>query len=262
MKVRDKVVWVTGASSGIGEALAIELSSRGALLVISARREQELEKVREKCQGDNVLIVPLDLEEESSIRSAVENVLSSHRKIDILINNAGISQRSMIMETDPEVMRRIMEINFFGTISLTREVLPHMITSGGGQIATISSVVGKFGTPKRSAYSASKHALHGFFDSLRAEHWKDQIKVTMICPGFVHTQISMNALTGSGEKQMKMDTKTAQGLTPGVFARKAVRAIEKEKEEVYIGRREIMAVYLKRFFPRMLSKALRKVNVT
>ena len=177
------------------------------------------------------------------------------------MNNGGLGQRSLINETSLEVDRQLMEVNYFGTIALTKYLLPHFINRQEGHVVTITSLTGKFGTPYRSAYAASKHALHGFFDALRAEHWKDNIHVTMICPGFIMTNLSVAALTGVGVPQNRLDKTSYTKKTPEWCALRIVRAIEKRREEVYIGGKEVFGVYIKRFFPSIFSKLIRKVPV-
>jgi short-subunit dehydrogenase len=262
--LNNKVVWLTGASSGIGEAIAYELARKGARLILSARRTEELERVKKNCPTEvqpNVRTLPLDLSKPDTIPGITQKAVEFFGNIDVLINNGGISQRSLIAETTLDVYRRIMEVNYFGSIALTKSLLPHLINNGGGQIATLSSVTGKFGTQYRSGYAASKHALHGFFDALRAEYWKNSIRVTMVCPGFINTPITLSALQGDGSPLNKIDQGQAQGMPVDWCARRIVHAIEKEKEEVYIGGKEILMVYIKRFFPRMFSRLIRKVAV-
>ncbi|TRX60678.1 SDR family oxidoreductase [Fulvivirga sp. M361] len=264
MKVDGKIIWITGASSGIGEALVYELIRKGAYLIISARRNSELERVKANCPVltcEQIKILPLNLAEHGTFKTATTAAINYFGKVDILINNGGISQRSLAMETDIEVDRILMEVNYFGTIGLTKYLLPHFKENGGGQIAVVSSLVGKFGTPYRSGYSASKHALHGFFDSLRAEVYKDNIKITMICPGFIHTNISVNALTEKGEKLNEIDKAQANGMPAEVFARKMIRAIISNKEEVNIGGREKYGVLLKRFLPSLFNRIVRRAKV-
>jgi short-subunit dehydrogenase len=260
----NNVIWVTGASSGIGEALTYELSKRNAKLIISARRKEELERVKGNCASalqTNIQILPLDLSRADMLQSVTKEAVKLFGHIDILVNNGGLGQRSLINETSLEVDRQLMEVNYFGTITLTKSLLPHFINRQEGHVVTITSLTGKFGTPYRSAYAASKHALHGFFDALRAEHWKDKIQVTMICPGFIVTNLSVAALTGKGVPQNHLDKTSYTKKTPEWCARKIVRAIEKNREEVYLGGREVVGVYLKRFFPSIFSKLIRKVPV-
>ena len=264
MNLKDKIIWITGASSGIGAALAKQYSELGTQLILSARNMDGLESVRRSCLYPNsIKILELDLANTADLSKKVAVAIGLFGKVDILINNAGISQRSLVTDTLLEVDRRIFEVNYFGTITLTKALIPHYKENKKGQFAVISSVVGKIGTPLRSSYSASKHALHGFFDSLRAELHEDHIKVILICPGFVNTNVSINALTGQGEQQGTKDKATANGLNPTFFAKKAIKSIYKEKQEVVIGGfLEVLAVYVKRFFPVLLSKMVRKVKVT
>ncbi len=257
---QDKVVWITGASSGIGEALAKSFSASGAKLVLSARRTTELERVKKIVQlpEERVLILPLDLSDASSIDALTQQVLNTFGRIDILVNNGGISQRSLTKDTPLEIDRKIMEVNFFGTIALTKSVLPHFIKQQSGQIIVISSISGKFGFYFRSAYAASKHALHGFFESLRMEVDKDNIKVLLVCPGKIRTNISMNAITATGDKHNKMDTSTDQGLSAEACAEKILSGVIKGKEELFIGGKELRAVWIKRLFPKLFSKLIKK----
>ena len=262
--LENKVVWITGASSGIGEALAYELAAKGAKLILSARRRDELARVKGNCpevSQQGIEILPLDLTQADSLQLLSEAAIRIFGQVDILINNGGISQRSLVADTSLAVDRRIMEVNYFGAIALTKYLLPHFVQKKQGHFVNISSLTGKFGTPYRSGYAASKHALHGFFDALRAEHHKDNVKVTMICPGFIHTPITFSALTADGSPLNKMDEAQFKGKPADWCAVKIVKAIEKQKEEVYIGGREVFGVYIKRFLPRLFSKIIRKVAV-
>ena len=264
MSFSNKVIWVTGASSGIGKALAIELASQKAKLILSSRNLTDLKNVQKSCLNPNhVKIIALDLEKYDELEPKVAQAIEAFGNIDILVNNGGISQRSLVKETSIAVDKRIMDINYLGTIALTKALLPHFIKNKSGHFVTTTSIVGKIGTPLRSSYAASKHALHGFFDSLRAEHFKDHIAVTLVCPGFVNTNISMNALTGDGTKQQKMDKATKNGIQPQRFAKLMAKAIHRRNEEVYIGgAKEKLAVYVKRLFPKVLSVIIRKLSVT
>lgn len=262
--LRDKVIWLTGASSGIGEALAYALAAKGARLILSARRKEELERVKGNCQANaqaNITILPLDLSQEETLKLSTRAAIQLFGHVDILINNGGISQRSLVIDTKLDVDRRIMEVNYFGAVALTKYLLPHFISRKAGHFVTISSVTGKFGTPYRSGYAASKHALHGFFDAVRAEHFKDNVRVTMICPGFVHTPITLSALTGDGTPLQKMDEAQFKGMPVEHCAKRIVVAIAQQREEVYIGGREVIPVYIKRFFPTLFSKIIRNVAV-
>lgn len=266
MKItKDTIVWITGASSGIGAALAVQLSKVAGTLVLSARNEEKLQEIKNLClDASNALeifILPFDLSNPESVRKAAYEVFDLVPHIDIMINNGGISQRSSVIETDISVDRKILEVNFFGAIALAKSVLPEMRKRKSGHILTISSLVGKFGTPMRSAYAASKHALHGWFDALRAEVYADNISVTLFCPGYIRTRISVNALTASGDKHAVMDQNQQKGKSPEACARAIISAIEHNKQEAYFGGKEVFGVYLKRFFPLFFSKMLRKLKV-
>lgn len=264
MNFDHKIIWITGASSGIGKSLALTLSKQQTKLIISSRNEAALNAVKNACEcPENVKVLPLDLEDYNNLSLKVETALALFGGVDMLFNNGGISQRSLAKETSIVVDKRLMEVNYLGTVALTKALLPHFIDKKDGHFVVITSIVGKIGTPLRSSYAASKHALHGFFDSLRAEVYQYNIKVTLACPGFVQTNVSLNALTADGTPQNKMDSATRNGLTPEVFAKKLLKAVRQEKQEVYIGGfKEKLAVYVKRFFPKLLSKMIRKLAVT
>ena len=262
MNVNEKTIWLTGASSGIGRALAVNLARRGARLILSARSAEGLEDCRQACTiPDRHLVLPLDLADAASLKEASRHALEKRGSIDILINNGGIGQRSLVADTRLEVDRGSMEVNFFGAVTLTKLVLPSMLSRKSGHIVVISSVIGKFGSPFRSSYAASKHALHGFFESLRAELWEAGIRVTMICPGFVRTNISVNALKGDGSTMGSMDAAQAVGMDPDICAEKIARAIEAEANEVYLGGKEKLGVYLQRFVPGLFALIIRKAKV-
>lgn len=255
----NKVVWITGASSGIGEATAYQFAKEGAKLILSARREDELLRVKQSTglPSDQVLVLPLDVEKIEDIPQKTKQAAEHFGRIDVLFNNAGISQRGSVLDTDMEVYHKIMNLNFFGVIALTKAVLPYMQQQKSGNITVTSSISGKLATPMRSGYCASKHALHGFFDALRSEVYQDNIKVSLICPGYIRTNISYNAVAADGSKFGKMDENQANGMSPEECASRIVDAIYKNKQEVYMGGKEVLGVYLKRFFPRILSKILR-----
>ncbi len=206
-------------------------------------------------------MLPLDLAETDLLAERALTAEKIFGHIDIIIHSGGISQRSLAIETDLRVAQRIMNVNFWGAVQLTQALLPMMISRNSGQIIVISSLVGKFGTRLRSAYAASKHALHGYFDSLRAE-LPLEIKVTLVCPGFIKTNITFNALTADGSKQNTMDDAQANGMEPYRCAEQIINAIVQEKQEIYIGGRESYGVLLKRFFPGVFSRVIRKAKVT
>jgi dehydrogenase/reductase SDR family protein 7B len=261
--MKDKVVWITGASSGIGEALVYRYHQEGAKLIISSRNRDELFRVKANCKNAiNVHVLSLDLEQTASLPQKALEALRIFGKIDILINSGGISQRSLALETTAETEEKIMRINFWGTVALSKAVIPAMIQNGKGQIVCISSLVGKFGTRFRSAYSASKHALHGYFDSLRSEIADQNINITLVCPGFIKTNVSLNALTANGQAQQTMDDSIAHGMPAKVCAEKIFKAVADKKEEVYMGGKEVKGILFKRFFPLRFSKYMRTAKVT
>ena len=261
-RIRDKIIWITGASSGIGEDLAITLNRLGNRVILSARSVDKLKEVARRCpEPEKVKVLELDLGAPDDMPKLVERAHSFFGGVDILINNAGISQRSLIAETDLSVYKKLMDINYLGTIALSKALLPHYIAQGSGHFVTVTSLMGKFGSPWRSGYCAAKHALHGFFDVLRMEHEKDGVKVTLVCPGFVQTNIARKALTADGSPQEKQHKATANGLTTAAFTKKCIRAIEKEKFEAYIGQGEVKGVHLKRFFPKLLHRVVLRSKV-
>ena len=261
-KLKNSVVWLTGASSGIGEQLAYQLAERGAKLILSARRKEELDRVKEACKSETVETLTLDLEDSFSLAQRAKEAGTIFGDVDILINNGGISQRDTIINTSLEVDRKLMEVNYFGSITLSKTLLPKMVERKKGHHVIITSTVGIINTPYRSSYGASKHALHGFYDALRAEHHKDGIKVTIVLPGYIKTNISYNALVGDGSPQNKMDPGQEKGMSPEKCARLIIKAIEANKQETYIGgMKEKMGIYLKRFWPKAAAKAIRKLRV-
>lgn len=261
--MENKVVWITGASSGIGEALVYKFAAEKARLIISSRNATALEKVKQQCaHAQHITILPLDLENHASLADKAQEALKIYGKVDVLINNGGVSQRSLALETTLAAEQKVMNIDFWGTVILTKAILPAMIQNGGGQIVCVSSLVGKFGTKFRSTYAAAKHAMHGYFDSLRNEVYDKNISITIVCPGFIKTNVSINAITADGSQQGTMDAAQGAGMDANVFAQKMYKAIRAKKEEVYIGGSEVMGVYLKRFVPGLFSKIIRKKKVT
>ena len=259
----NKVVWVTGASSGIGEELAKQLAVQGAFVVLSARKIDRFEEIRTELKNaDSHLCLALDLERSSNFPELAQKIHEKYGRIDYLFNNGGLSQRSEAKETPLEVGRRIMEINYFGNIALTKAVLPYMIKQKSGHIIPISSIAGKFGFYLRSAYSASKHALFGFYESLLLEEADNGISVTIACPGKINTNISMNALNEKGAQHGVMDHNQATGMPVDTCVKELLIAVTKKKKEVLIGNKEIKAVTLKRFFPSLFWKVIKNQSAT
>ncbi len=262
---KDKVVWITGASSGIGESLVKEAAKRGAKLVLSARREKELKRVQKEngLNDKNSLILPLDLENYKKLGKVPAVVIKKFGTIDVLINNGGISQRSLAHETSIETYETIMKVNYFGNIALTLAVLPYMREWKKGWVSTIASVAGLIGVPLRTGYSSTKFALTGFYEALRAENVKENLKVTLVYPGFVRTNISHYALKGDGTPQKKMDKVIENGIDPDVCARKILDAIAAEDLQVIIaGGKEKFGMFLRHYFPKVFAKFLAKTPVT
>ena len=254
----NKRVWITGASSGIGRELAIEISKRGGICILSARSKEKLHETNGLSQNsESNIILPLDVTDESAIDNAYAKLKESG-PIDILINNAGVSQRSTTEDTKLEVYRSLMEVNYFAVVKLTKTVMPEMLERKSGSIVTISSIAGKVGPPYRSGYAASKHALHGFFESLRSEVSHRGLHVLVVCPGYINTPIAFNALNGQGGKYNKRDKENAEGLDPNDLAQKILKSIAQKKNEVYFGKFEVNAVRLKRFWPGLLTKMLHR----
>lgn len=265
MTLRDKTIWITGASAGIGEALAIELAARrDVTLVLSARRIEELERVRALCADPwRVFVLPMDVADTAAAeKNAARAAELAGAPIDVMVHNAGIGQRSLAKDTALSEDRRVMELNYFGVVALTKALLPSMIERRRGHFVVVSSVVGYVGTPYRTAYAASKHALHGFFEGLRAEVFADGVAITMVCPGFVRTEIAKKALAAAGNPEAKGHTATEGGIEPEACARSIAKAMEREAREVYVGQKEIAGIYLRRYAPGLLAQVLRRVKTT
>lgn len=260
MDFKDKAAWITGASSGIGEALARQLHAQGARLILSSNDQPGLERVGRDLPGATLL--PLDLSRPETLEPAAKQAEAIHGRIDLLFNNAGISQRARVLETTIETYRRIMEIDFFGHVILTKAALPGMIERKSGHIVVTSSISGIIAAPLRSGYCAAKHALHGFFDTLRAEVYEHGVQVTIACPTAVKTDISLHALTGDGTSYGKMSGFLGEGNSAEDIARQMLDAVRKGREEVVLGRDKLrLTVYLKRFTPGLFSRILRKAKI-
>lgn len=258
-----RVAWITGASSGIGEEICKQLANQGFSLILSSRNAQKLEEIKKQLpHSEDHLVVPLDLEFTADVKTLVDQTLTQTKRIDYLYNCGGLSQRAEASETSIDVDRRIMEINYFGTVALTKAILPYMQKQQAGHIIVISSISGKFGFYLRSAYCASKHALHGFFDSLLLEEAKNNIRVTIACPGKINTPISLSALGKDGKAHGVMDHNQATGMPVSECVEILLKAVAKNKKEVLIGNKEIKAVTIKRFFPKLFWKIIAKQRAT
>lgn len=256
---QNKVIWITGASSGIGRALAVELAQRFKIkLILSSRSKSALEQLSEELPlaKADIFIQPLDLSDNANFENYTSRLITHFGNIDIVIHCGGISQRANFHKLKDEYFRQIMEVNFFGTVALTRAILPFMLERKQGDFIAISSVQGKFGIPERTAYAASKHALQGFFDSLRAEYNKDGIGVLLVCPGYVKTNLSINAVTANGIPQGKKENR--QAISAKKCAEIIINGYQKGKLEIYpSGIKEKVAVWLKRLFPKQLASIVK-----
>ena len=262
---QDKKVWITGASSGIGKALAIALSKKGAELILSSRKKAALEEVKKLCNSSNPIhIIPIDLAKHDEMDEIWDQNKELLSQTDILFNNGGISQRSFAVDTDFSVYKKLMDVNYLGAVKLTQYLLPHFIKRNSGHFVATSSSAGKFGVPVRTGYSASKFALHGFYEGLRAELHKTDIAITMVCPGYIKTDISRNALTGDGNAQGTMDQAQANGMTVEVMVGKVIKAVANKKQELLVGglKETHLAVWMSRIFPSIFRKIIAKSRVT
>ena len=263
MLFNNKIVWITGASSGIGEATAYRFAKEGAILLLTALEDDLLEQVAKRCKelgAPEAKALPFDISQLDQLDGLAEKAWTCFGRIDIFYNNAGISQRGTVVETEMHVFRKVMDIDFYAPVLLTKNVLPRMIGQGGGQLVVTTSIAGCFGFPMRCAYSSAKHALYGFFETIQAENYKDNIRVTIVCPGRVQTNISLHALEKDGRQHGKMDAGQAGGVTPQQAADKIVRAVYRKRREVLVGKKELLMAYIKRFFPGLCARLARKVK--
>jgi len=257
-----RTVWITGATSGIGKATAVACHLGGDRLILSARKQADLEALRKELHAEDAVLAPFDLAHTHDITALVRSVWTQTGGVDVMVHSGGISQRSRLIDTSTDVDRLMMEVNYFGTLALTRALLPHMIAAGGGHFAVVTSLMGLFSAPMRSGYAGAKHAMHGWFEALRAEHHDDNIRVTMVSPGFVRTAISINALTADGSPQGSMDDATENGLSPAQCAGAILKGIKRNKALVTPGKKEVLGYWLSRFAPGLLRRIARRAKVT
>lgn len=230
-----KTAWITGASSGIGEALAKAFVADGGSAILSGRNVNELERVaRESGSPDRCLVLPFDTMDFRILPQKVDAALGFRNGVDVLVNNAGISQRSLAVDTDFSVYDRIIAVDLLAPIALTQTLLPHLLGRGSGQLVMISSVAGKAGVPLRTAYCAAKHGLIGYSDSLRAEIAGQGVKVLVVAPGSVRTNVSRNALNSDGSVRGKSDAAIDEGIDPGIVAQKIWDAVAAGTREIVI----------------------------
>lgn len=259
---KDRIVWVTGASSGIGEALVKDLVKAGARVIMSSHEPDELARVKNEIGVSECepYVLPFDLSDSRAVEKAAKEVLQKFSRVDIFFSNGGVSTRSTAIEIPVALDRKVMEINYFSGIIITKILLPEMIQSGFGHIIATSSISGKFGFPLRSAYAASKHALHGFYESVWTELHNKGIRTTLVCPGRVRTNISMHALDKDGKEYGKMSKGQAEGIDPETCASKIMRAASLNKREVLIGGKELIMPRLKQYFPRIFYRLVTRID--
>lgn len=273
-KLRGKVVWITGASSGIGENLAYELAKCGCKLVLSARRKEELERVKAKCivlAGEkslaiDVLVLPMDVTDYNSHKDHAQAVMDHFQRIDILVNNSGRSQRGLVLDTPGvEVDKAMMTINVLGQISLTKVVLPHMIKQKTGQIIVTSSVAGKVGSPGQATYSATKYAIQGYYNTLRMEVNEHGIGVTLVCPGPVQTDVVANAFTEDVNKQFKEKAtvqRDSKRMQPARCAHLMTVAMANKLDEVWISPNPVLLfIYISQYCPVLYDWFAKRVGM-
>jgi short-subunit dehydrogenase len=254
-----QVVWITGASSGIGRALALEWARQGCKLILSARRVELLEEVAQACRqiGAEAVVFPMDLNLQGQSEGWVVQALTFFGHIDVLVNNAGLGQLAQAMELSEGVERQIMEVNYFAPVALSKALLPHLIERNTGSIVVVSSIVGKFGHPGLAAYSAAKHALHGYFESLREELPTSNIHILVVSPGFIRTEVAINALGPDGKPVLKNSPAQEKGMPPEQLAPKLIRALNRKRRHLYIGGFEVWAPRIKWYMPNLFYKILR-----
>ena len=255
MHFKNKIVWITGASSGIGKELAIQLSKENAILILTSRNEVALEELKvQLLHNAKIHLLPFDLTQIDLLDNLTRKALNLEGKIDYVIQCAGVSQRSLAMDTNLDVYQRIMDINYFAPLAITKALLPYFIKKDEGHFVVISSVAGLYGFPLRSGYVASKHALKGFMETIQTELYKTNIKSTIVFPGRIDTPISKNALTGQGEKSQKEDANNKVGMHVTICARKIIKGIKSNKKNVYIGLSERLLFWIWWFFPNLYLK--------
>jgi len=257
----NKRIWITGASSGIGREMTLQLAHVATQIIVSGRNAESLNEVRKECGvPEKVMIVPMDQSSPASVKDACDIVLSGDLAPDIVFCNGGVSQRAAALETTEGVERYVFETNYFSQVYLAKRVALASINSKSLHLVVTSSLLGKWGFPLRSSYAATKHALHGFFDSMRMETGGNGMKITLVLPGFINTPISINAMNEGGNKSGSMDENQAGGISATVCAQKILEGVAAGKKEFSVGGKETLGLLLRRFFPSLFDKILSKKN--
>lgn len=253
--MKDKVVVITGATSGIGAACAEVFGKEGAIIVFTGRNAKRMDQVTSHLAALGIEHAGylLDISEESEVRKLIESTILKYGRIDILINNAGISMRALFNESRLEVFKKVMDINFYGTVYATKYALPYILESGGS-IVGVSSINGHRGTPARSAYTASKYALEGFFEALRTEVMHDGVHVLVVSPGFTGTNIRNAALNKDGKSQGESPRDEDKMMTAETVARKILWGIKRKKRDIILTTQGKLAVFLNKWFPGFMDR--------
>ncbi|RKD88322.1 SDR family oxidoreductase [Mangrovibacterium diazotrophicum] len=252
--MKNKVVIITGASSGIGKALAYEFASKGAKLVLAARRIELLQELKQEITNTEVVIHPTDVSREDDCKSLIEKAISTFGQIDILINNAGISMRAIFEDVELDVLHKLMDVNFWGTVYCSKYALPHLLKTKGSLVGIIS-IAGFVGLPGRTGYAASKFAIRGFLDTVRIENLRNGLHVLVAAPGFTASDVRKSALTAHGNNQGETPRNEEKMMSAEVCAQHIVKAIEKRKRQLILTFLEgKMTVFLGKFCPKILDK--------
>ena len=257
---QKQVVWITGASSGIGAALAKEYVCKGYRLVLSSRRLSDLEAVASslKIPSSDYLLLPFDLNNQNPYNLYLDQILKHFSQLDIVFLNGGMSQRSEALKTTPEIEKELMQVNYFSQVAMAKAVLPYMISQQKGQLVVVSSIAGKFGFYLRSSYAAAKHALFGYFESLRLETDSTGISIHLVFPGKIKTRVSQNAITSDGSKHQQMDPSHVSAMNAEDCARYISNQIEKGRLDFFVGGKEGRILWIQRYFPSLFKRILRK----
>jgi dehydrogenase/reductase SDR family member 7B len=259
-QLTGKTVWITGASSGLGEALAHRFAREGARLLLSARRADRLSAVARATNAREAEILPLDLGDFAALPEKVDAALARMGHIDVMVHNAGVGQRALVTESSFAVDRQLMDVNFLGPVALTKALLPSMLAAGGGSFVVISSVLGLMSVKRRATYCASKHALHGYFNALRAELDEQKLRVLIVCPGHIDSEFSQQALQADGSAHGIDESNSRTGLSPAACADQTVRALLRGQAEIYPAKWETLGVYLNRLSPSLMRSVAARMR--
>ena len=261
MHFKDKVVWITGASSGIGKELAIQLFNLGATLILTARSEEKLMALQKIVSVEKVHVLPFDLFDIDGIAQLTERVIAIEGRVDCVIQCAGISQRSIATATNFAVYTKLMTINYFAPVAITQAILPHFKKNNSGNLVVISSIAGLIGFPLRSGYAASKHAVKGYFETLQTELYGTSISVSIVYPGRIDTAISKNAITGDGSNAGVEDANNKVGMSVSKCVSQLIKGLKANKRAIYIGAPERLLLWIWWFFPSLYIKISHKTGL-